>query len=248
MKWHPLLLVFITCTFLRPQAQNTLFLSEGKITFEKKTNLYEQIQEDDDNWSDLVKKSLPRFRNDYFELLFTKNKTLYQPGAPNPENDKIPDWIRTFDNNIVFSDLEAEKSIARKEVFEQPFIIEDSTRQIHWKITDEVRTIAGFSCRRANAIVMDSVYVVAYYTDEITTPGGPESFTGLPGMILGVAIPHEHITWFATKVQAAPMTDADLKIPVKGKKTTRKELGAMLADRMKDWGKGGRRFQLVIML
>jgi GLPGLI family protein len=48
--------------------------------------------------------------------------------------------------------------------------------------------IAGFNCRRANAMIMDSIYVVAFYTDEILTTGGPESFSGLPGMILGVAL------------------------------------------------------------
>lgn len=251
IKWHyPVLLCLLACTALRLPAQNTLFLSEGKITFEKKTNLYEQMQEDGNNgdWNELAKKAIPHFRTDYFDLLFTKNKTLFQPGPPNPDNNKIPDWMDMPETNTIFSDLENAKSTSQKKVFEQQFLLQDSTRKINWKITDETRTIAGFTCRRANALIMDSVYVVAFYTDEITTTGGPESFTGLPGMILGVALPHQHITWFATKVEAAPITDADLKIPVKGKKTTRKELHDMLSERMKDWGKGGRRFLLLTMI
>jgi GLPGLI family protein len=31
---------------------------------------------------------------------------------------------------------------------------------------------------------MDSVFIVAFYTDQIVTSGGPESFNELPGMIL----------------------------------------------------------------
>ncbi len=57
--------------------------------------------------------------------------------------------------------------------------MQDSTRKITWKITDEMREIAGFSCRRANAIMLDSIYVVAFYTDQIPVSGGPESFSGL---------------------------------------------------------------------
>ena len=103
-------------------------------------------------------------------------------------------------NNTIFTDLQTKTSIDQKMVFEDFFLVKDSTRKIKWKITDETREIAGFTCRRANAIVMDSIYVVAFYTEKIPISGGPESFSGLPGMILGLALPHENITWFATKV------------------------------------------------
>ena len=97
--------------------------------------------------------------------------------------------------------------------------------------------IAGFQCRRANAIIMDSIYVVAFYTDDIVASGGPESFTGLPGMILGVSLPHQHVSWFATKVSAQPVTASQLKVPVKGKKVTYTSLKESLKEVMKDWGK-----------
>jgi GLPGLI family protein len=96
--------------------------------------------------------------------------------------------------------LRTKQTTSKKNVGGSSFLVQDSTRKIKWKITDETRNIAGFEYRSANKLKMDSVNVVAFYTDEITTSGGPESFSGLHGMILGVAIPHEHITWFATKV------------------------------------------------
>ena len=52
--------------------------------------------------------------------------------------------------------------------------------------------------------------MIAWYADDILTKGGPESFNGLPGMILGVAIPHEHITIFAQQVQEDAMTTLTL--------------------------------------
>jgi GLPGLI family protein len=115
-------------------------------------------------------------------------------------------------------------------------------------LTDETRTIAGFSCRRANALIMDSIYVVAFYTDEILTTGGPESFSGLPGMILGIALPHQHVTWFATKVEAVSVNDAQLVPPQKGKKTDNAGFKETVGGALKDWGKYAQKFLQAIYL
>jgi GLPGLI family protein len=123
-----------------------------------------------------------------------------------------------------------------KHVFDEVFLVKDSTRHINWKITTETRDIAGYKCRRANALVLDSIYVVAFYTDEITTTGGPEMFNGLPGMILGVALPHENVTWFATKVSEVVVTPKQLAAPKQGKPTTNKGLVETLKGALKDWG------------
>lgn len=243
-------LIYIIIFFLfikTAQAQNTVFLSEGRIEYEKKVNLYAQVDDEDDNtWKELMKKMMPQFKTTYFNLEFNGNKTLFKPGKENTENNKL--WQQPAEDNIVFTNLADSLNIIQKNVYEQTFLLRDSTRKIRWKITDETRNIAGFNCRRANALVMDSIYVVAYYTDEITTTGGPESFNGLPGMILGLALPHEHITWFATKVYTDNINDAQLLPPAKGKKTDSKALLATLQDLMKDWGKWGKRYQRQIMI
>jgi GLPGLI family protein len=95
---------------------------------------------------------------------------------------------------------------------------------------------------------MDSIYVVAFYTDEILAEGGPESFTGLPGMILGISLPHEHVSWFATKVEAVNVTEAQVTPPVKGKKVNNTVLLESIKPSLKDWGKSGRQYIQTIML
>jgi len=231
---------FLFClllTAVQIKAQNTIFLTEGKIEFEKRVNQY-ALMDEGDSWSDLQKKTMPKFKTTYFDLLFAKNRTIYQPGRENPDNNKMG-WggDGVAQENVVYTELDSARSVSQKKVFETVFLIQDSTRRIQWKITDETRLIAGFQCRRANALIMDSIYVVAFYTDDIITPGGPESFTGLPGMILGISLPHQHVTWFATKVSAKPLTAAELKIPTRGKKVTNASLRESLNDVMKDWGK-----------
>ncbi len=103
------------------------------------------------------------------------------------------------------------------------------------------RTIAGFECSKAVTIICDSVYVVAFYTDEMPVSGGPESFGGLPGMILGIAIPRLHTTWFATKVELIAPAAKDFIIPTKGQRINNKKLADNLNSSLKSWGKRGDR-------
>nr|MBA4166264.1 GLPGLI family protein [Chitinophagaceae bacterium] len=81
------------------------------------------------------------------------------------------------------------------------------------------------------------VYVTAFYTDEIPVSGGPESFGGLPGMILGLGIPRLHATWFAKKIINKPPADGVFAFPSKGKSISRNGLEAVLQKSLKDWGK-----------
>ena len=83
--------------------------------------------------------------------------------------------------------------------------------------------------------MFDSVYVFAFYTDEIIIPGGPCSINGLPGMILGVTIPRLYTSWIATKVSVNSV-DENLIKPIAVKKNlTMKNLKASIDERIKGW-------------
>ncbi len=84
----------------------------------------------------------------------------------------------------VINDITGNTVTAQREIFENTYVIKDSLRNLEWKITSETREIAGFECKKAVTKICDSVVVVAFYTDQISVSAGPESFGGLPGMIL----------------------------------------------------------------
>jgi hypothetical protein len=137
--------------------------------------------------------------------------------------------------NVIMTDLVKHSFTGAKRVFEENYLIQDSVRNIQWKITSETRDIAGFSCRKAVGIICDSVYVVAFYTDEILVSGG-------------LAIPRLYTTWFATKVQLVEPTAGDLAAPTRGKKVNTKALEATLQKSLKDWGKEGQKNIWWVML
>jgi GLPGLI family protein len=219
----------------------TQFIAKGKIEFEKKTNLHKQLDfEEDETYRNMIKKSMPAVKTGYFDMYFNGNKTIYAPGREVISAQKVPDWFDgPANDNTVFTDLDQQLSTSQKTVFEDVFNIQDSVRKINWKITPDTRTIAGFDCRKATAIILDSIYVVAFYTEQIVTPGGPESFAGLPGMILGLAVPRLNTTWFATKLEMIDVKETQLTAPKKGKKTNANDLKSQLKSAMKNRGKWG---------
>ncbi|MGZ5134276.1 MAG: GLPGLI family protein [Flavitalea sp.] len=226
----------------------TQFLLKGKIEFERKINVHKQLDRDEnDNWYKEFIAKQPKFYTSYFDLHFNGNKTVYKPGR---ETDPFRNWwlIGPSKENVVVADMETQIVNSQKKVFEDTYLLQDTIGNIQWKITEELRTIAGFECRKAVAIICDSVYVVAFYTDEIAVTGGPESFNGLPGMILGLAIPRLSTTWFATRVELTEPKTTDFVIPSRGKKITEQNLQTILQRSLKDWGKQGQRNIWWVML
>ena len=85
------------------------------------------------------------------------------------------------------------------------------------------------------AHIFDSVYVFAFYTDEILISGGPCSINGLPGMILGVTIPRLYTSWIATKVMVTGVNESEIK-PIHAKKNiTLENLRSTVIDHTRDW-------------
>lgn len=239
-------IIFLVSFFFAVQMTfaQAVFLSKGKVEFEKKTNLWIDLT---GSFADDIKKSIPEYKTSYFDYEFDNNKAIYKPGRE--VTDKAGSFFGALaSDNVVYSNFSTNKYIAEKHVFEKTFLIEDSLRNAKWKIKNDFRDIAGFHCRRATTIIMDSVFVVAFYTDEITVPGGPESFSGLPGMILGLVINRVHTSWYATKVETVGVDEKEIAPPSKGKKISEKELKEELKKLMADWGKYGQRNMWNIMI
>ncbi|EHQ30183.1 GLPGLI family protein [Mucilaginibacter paludis] len=232
------------------RGQNAHFTVQGVIEFDKTVNTYalfrKNINSENEGWMapafDAYKKNNPQFKVLKSKLAFLQNKTLFTPATTEEETGGFDNNPMIGQNNIIYNDLKADNSVVQKKVFEETFLVKDSLRKINWKITTETRDILGYKCRRANALILDSVYVVAFYTDEIPVSGGPECFNGLPGMILGVALPHENVTWFASKLSEVAVTEKDLVPPKKGKPTNNSGLHQVLLAALKEWGEYAKSF------
>jgi GLPGLI family protein len=217
------------------------FIQYGRIEYEKKTNQHKPFEDDDaDNiWNKERMKVIPKFVTDIYELRFNSSKSYFKLAKENADNKYMMWGGKPTETDGVAIDLNTNQVTAQKEIFENTYLVKDSLKIFDWRITDETREIAGFECRKAVTKICDSVYVVAFYTDQIPVSVGPENFSGLPGLILGLAVPRLYTTWFATKVELTDPTSAQLNPTQKGKKVTRSQMVAELQKGLKDWGKEG---------
>ncbi|NSL87381.1 GLPGLI family protein [Chitinophaga sp. Mgbs1] len=194
MKYMMLLLVILHSISTPAQP----ILTNGKIVFEKKTNITRIDQEEGRSFSHSNQPL--QFSISYYELLFTNSRSIYQPQKTG-FREASPSWWNITSENNTYTDFSRGIFLSRKKIFDLDLTVLDSIAHINWKISSDTRIICGILCRKATCILMDSLIIIAFYTDRISTTGGPESFTGLPGMILGLAIPKLHTTWYATGIQ-----------------------------------------------
>ncbi len=257
MKFFIATIISTLCLSLQADAQGLRFTEQGEIMYEKKVNMFALLKAviNKDNefymqkYYDQYKATQPQFVTTKSLLIFSKEQSLFKAvEVEAPKQGAFSTFPAILQINVAHHNFVSQQSIIQKTVFEEVFLVKDSIRKIKWKITDETREIAGYQCRRANAIVMDSVYVVAFYSDRIPVSSGPESFTGLPGMILGLALPHDHISWFATKVTDVSVTAANLQAATKGKLVDNKTLKETLQKVFKQWGQQAQLYLKFFML
>ena len=206
----------------------------GVITFERKENMHKQFTEQN-SWNEERLKHMPKYKTDEFKLSYNTHKSLYKISV----EDESPQftWMKVANANTVLIDLDNRKYDAEKIIYDKSYKVEDSLPVLQWKMLGEFRNIAGYNCRKASTIIMDSIYVIAFYTDEIPVNGGPESFNGLPGMILGMVLPRLNITYFATKVETQLIPENVFIFPkTKSKKINFKDFNSELGLALKDWG------------
>jgi len=216
-------------------AQQAGLVTSGTVEYTKTINMYALLKPSGDNVSELAfeqyKQQHSQFASLYSKLSFNRAETLFTPSTAGslPAGFFAVPQI-ALQNSTIYMDHDNGIYASQKTIFNATYLVKDSIRKIRWKLTEELRDIAGYNCRRANGITQDSLYVVAFYTDQIAISGGPESFTGLPGMILQLALPHEHISWIASKVTVGPVPPTALRQPKNGKLTDLKGLTLRLRE------------------
>lgn len=224
MTRNTIYLLVICFSGTEVQAQTPSFVTKGKIEFEVKVNqkkVFSETYGKEAGAADLL-DNFPDFDIYYYNLTFLSNTSLYAPGRIS--NSPIPD------KGSIFIENTSRKVVAKKNIFGSAYAYTDTLSPIKWRIQNETRKIAGFECRKAVGRLPGDVYIVAFYTLEILPQGGPELFSGLPGMILGAAVPQWHATWFATKLELTGFNEAAIKSPHngKGKLPDRQETSANL--------------------
>ena len=236
--------IALVCLISLTSFSQTKFITSGKITYTRTVGQYTIIEsmsanDGSESWFDM-KKFFPKMVVDNFVLEFNDNKSLYKIEKENSDNKYMVRNFKPNEVDFVFQHLSDDVVVMKRTVFENDYLVKDSLMKYEWKITGELRDIAGFECKKATTKISDSVVVVAFYTDQIPVKAGPENFNGLPGMIMGLAVPRLATTWFATKLELQSPVIASVETLAKGKPVPRTQINKDLNKGLTDWGKMGK--------
>lgn len=239
---------------------------EGKITYERTMQIQMRI-----NDNDQVSQMLPKTRTDKFEMYFGNNKSLFKHVDEEQQNDDFGGggmqikMVAPGMDDIIFCNDKSGR-VEQRELFGKKFLVTDSIRKLAWKMGNETKTIAGYTCRKAvgqrygkrmsmniNNGVMerkelnDTSNIVAWFTMDIPVSAGPEVPGQLPGLILALDINDGRMTYVATSISQKVDLSA-IKEPVKGKKVSPEEFTAernKMMDEMQKNNMGGNGRQVI---
>lgn len=209
------LIILFLFSYSLTSAQYAYFPTEGTITYEKTFHIKNLIKRhiaalpDGDfqktMMSNMVDKA-PETAETHQKLYFKGQKYAYEyikEDQPAAVENLMRFGLFGIEVNSL-TDLKESVYQASLDFVGTKVVLEDSLLDVKWKITNEYREIAGYETRRANGITLDSMYVVAFYTDQIPISAGPGAVHGLPGTILGLVVPELHYNIYATKVDMTP--------------------------------------------
>ena len=234
-------LLIVTVAFLVSQLA-VAQVKDGKIIYERKVNMHKRLTGEQASMRNMV----PEFSTFRMQLLFSENESIFKQieteedirdQAGGPEDGRI--IVRMGGDNEVYKNCASGKIIELRELGPRKYIIEDSIRSFSWKLDEaEARTIKEYACKKATTKNPRGGEIVAWYTDQIPCPGGPEVFGGLPGMILELNIGDGEIVFSPLEIVIGS-DQKMVKAPNNGKKISRKEFEKMLEEELGPEAGGG---------
>jgi len=117
-------------------------ITYGKITYERKTNLYKKFKNNGDvkEWL----KEEDKNKIDIFELYFNDSLSVFKP----QESDLVERMSWATTKNMVYQNRTTGNRLTEKKIWGESFLLADTIRTFKWKITDSKRSICGYMCRK----------------------------------------------------------------------------------------------------
>ena len=194
-------------------------------------------------------KNMPQSHSIKKVLFFKGQETIYKERAGNEdlevtnenEGNQINFVMKTPESTL-YSDLKNKTMVHSQEFFGKHFLVTGDLKKYTWKITGEQKTLLDMVCQKA--ILQDTAQnVIAWFTTQLPIGGGPNGFTGLPGMILSLDIDDGSRVITAEKIVYRDLLPEELVKPDKGKQMGVEEFEKMKKEKMKEMGavngKGG---------
>lgn len=226
--------IIAVCSFIVIGFSMNAQITEGRIVFERKTNLKKKFGDNERMANFLTEEN--KIRIEQFELYFDGNNSIFKVIE---EDEPAQGFMKYMTSrNTVYQDLAKREKFIIMDLYGNPAYLRDSMPERQWKVTESKRKIGGYLCRKAIWEKNDSTRIYAWFSVDIVPTVGPEGFDGLPGAILGLATEDGGLIYFAKEVEAMKVPEGKLNYEEPKKDVyNKKELRELLEVKMGKWVK-----------
>lgn len=166
-----------------------------------------------------------------------------------------------------YTDMAKQMQYEERAFFEKEFLIVDSLKQYKWKLSEETKTIAKQLCKKATTMITapqirmrvsmgrggenntdtaasntprapKETELVVWYAENIPVSFGPDSYSGLPGVIMEIDQDNGATVTTAVEV-SAKYPKKELVAPTKGDKMNRAQFQENMQKLMQEMQRGG---------
>lgn len=165
-------------------------------------------------------------------LKFNQNSSLYEADPNSIDNEG---WSGRAPILHFFHDYSQGTKIEVEEMLGKTYILEDSIASPKWRVQNKIKEVAGHICMLAvSEDTIKKQKIEAWFAQDLPISGGPERYTGLPGLILEINVNDGCLVITADKIIAQNVS-ADLKAPKKkGKKIKNADYDLIISKHIKD--------------
>ncbi len=157
--------------------------------------------------------------------------------------------------DILYKNIKEERYTNQNDVYGKIFLVKDTLNAFDWKLEGETKHIGEYTCYKATftreievresgisfngdkdlnerEVTKKTQVVTAWYTPQIPVNNGPESYYGLPGLILEINDGQQTI--ICSKIVLNPKEKVEIKEPKKGKKVSQDAFNKIMEKKMKE--------------
>ena len=242
----------------------TAQMKEGKISYERKINMHRNLP--DPQMKSMIPEFRTDKFELIFNENTSLFRSVVDDEAPDPfanagggggmrMNFRMP-------TANTYTDLAKQMQYEERAFFEKEFLIIDSLKQYKWKLSEETKTIAKQLCKKATTMITapqmrmrvsggsntdttantprapKETELVVWYTENIPVSFGPDSYSGLPGVIMEIDQDNGATVTTAVEV-SAKYPKKELVAPSKGDKMNRAQFQESMQKLMQDMQRGG---------
>lgn len=135
--------------------------------------------------------------------------------------------IKSGGGALLYKDIENRLYLKSTSIMNKKFLVRDTLAKFNWNLTNEMKTVGNFACKKATAIYNDSE-ITAWYAPSIPIKDGPDEYCGLPGLI--IELTDDNTTYNALSVKET--LDISIIKPFKGKKVNKAEYQKLKEERV----------------